>query len=224
MEDLGTNLSNPKVLMPDKAAERKHYELRGRYEDIPVKFYTDMADYESYPVNLDLKTKFTGFEGVFCLYRNLNKIPIEKDTDEDWAEEDQSIRVFVGKGIYVEGYEEGVQYVLSIFQTLPQDILDHILQLMEEIPIYDFSIGNEEFDVIADDSPVNMEDPVEKYMSVLNIMLELKKILSNAEISAEAVNKEIITEYKRVQCSYCSSKFLMGMKPNCPNCGGNYEG
>jgi DNA-directed RNA polymerase subunit RPC12/RpoP len=54
--------------------------------------------------------------------------------------------------------------------------------------------------------------------------VDLSKELGKGETTKESVNKEILTKYKRVKCSYCSSMFLMGKKPNCPNCGGVFEG
>ena len=81
-----------------------------------------------------------------------------------------------------------------------------------------------ELEIFNDDSPVNWENPINKYLDLLKLVVEIAKILGETEISADSINKEILTKYKRVKCSYCSSVFLMGIKPNCPNCGGNYEG
>ena len=223
LEELGTHLSAPKFLLPDEGAEREHFELRGRYEDIPVKIMTDTMMYEYDPVTLDITMKLKGFEGYFDLTRDLEKIPIEKDTDEDWGEEDQTVRVFVAKGIFAEDYEDEVQQTLSIVKALPQDLMNNLLKLIEEIPILYFRISYGELEIFLDVSPVYMENPIEKYLALLNLVVELAKNLGNGDISKDNVNKEILTKYKRVKCTYCSSMFLMGLKPNCPNCGGNYE-
>ncbi|PLW91944.1 MAG: hypothetical protein C0592_13190 [Marinilabiliales bacterium] len=221
LNDLKSLLSDTKIIEPNDAADNYSYELRGKMDGLPVKFETDTMDYSySNPPCLNVIIKLKDYEGDFDLTRDHDKIPMDKD-DDDWGDEDQDIRVFVGKGIFVEGDEDRVCSTLAYIDGFPEDITDAVLQQMEEIPILYYRISYDQLEVFPEDSPILWENPIDRYTAILDLMGKIAKHVLGSNVESDNIEKKILTKYKRVKCKYCSSHFLMGETSNCPNCGGS---
>ena len=125
-----------------------HYFCRRQNTDYPdfeefesVKIYRfDFPKLQSLNPLRPLKQKNATVNAAKSMLSKINlewdpeQIPKKKDTDEDWGDEDQKIRVFVAKGIFAEGDEYDVNETLSSFSALSDEVEEKLLDIIEDVP------------------------------------------------------------------------------------------
>ena len=219
LADIGTQLQNPSV---KEMLDEDDLELRARFEDVPVriKYELDMGW-----VNLEMKcaSPIDDLE----LEWDLEKIPVHSDDDDDWGDDDE-IRAFVGKGVFVEGDKDSVNNSLAALASLPAEVGDRIVKTIEGLRLTRFYLFSESINVGFDDNSYEMADPVAMVTEAVAMMVNVAKTVGTvtppAPGQAAPVGGVTAVPVKLVGCTYCSTKFNLGANSRCPNCGGAFEG
>lgn len=193
-------------------------EIRGRINNRPIRIMWGHSDL--HPDDPTVEVQCSELIPIIDLERDYDKIPKEKDMDEDWADESAEIRIFVAKGIFVEGSEEEVNETLGNLKALPQEMVDKMIQRMEEAPLTYLRTGYERVESIYDTDVVKMQDPVNEIYSMAELLDEIATLYDKGGAKAGTINQTM--DYKRVSCKYCSTMFILDKKSNCPNCGAPY--
>ena len=217
LADIGTKLENPTV---KEMLDEDDLELRARFEDVPVrvKYELDMGW-----VNLEMKCA-TPIDDLEIEW-DLEKIPVHSDDDDDWGDDDE-IRAFVGKGVFIEGGKAEVSNSLAILASLP--VADQIVETIERLRLTRFYIFSDSINVGFDDNSYEMADPVAMVSEAIALMVNVAKTVGTVTLptpgQAASGGGVVIVPVKLVSCTYCSTKFNLGAKTRCPNCGGAFEG
>ena len=219
LADIGTRLTNPKV---KEVLDEDDLELRARFEDIPVrvKYELDMGW-----VNLEMKcaSPIDDLE----LEWDLEKIPVHSDDDDDdWGDDDE-IRAFVGKGVFVEGDKDSVNNSLAALASLPAEVGDRIVKTMEQLRLTRFYLFSDSISVGFDDNSYEMADPVAMVNETMEMMAAVAQTVGTVTppVPGQGGGGGVtVVPVQLVTCSYCSSKFNLGASSRCPNCGGASEG
>lgn len=233
--ELAPRLDGAKI---KKLPDDDEIELRGRMGDTPVK------------VNLKVdmgwvrpEMKITNRTGELWLERDHEKIPQQRDPDDDWADDDE-LRVFVAKGIFVEGDEKDVNENMDTLRQLPGETGAELLAAMERLRITTVCALIDSLSFHAGPNLRYMADPIAHFSDLLAIMKKLADALASGERDMAGEPKVRITgaveingqrieptaggfvapAIERVQCEYCSTLFVLGTVSNCPNCGATYTG
>jgi hypothetical protein len=217
--DLAKSLNDAKIKYATDDYEV--LEIRAKKNNRPLRVKWDQISYDE-PEWVEIEMKCNNTLGTIDLERNYDKIPKKKDADPDWGDDDQTMRVFLQKGIYAEGDEDEVNETLSVLNSFPQLLIDKILSLIEEYEIIYFRLNDEVMSAIIESNIVDLKEPIKKIITVIDLLEELTTLIDSNKLQKKALDKNISAEYKRVKCDFCSTMFLMGKKSNCPNCGGAY--
>ncbi len=214
-------------------------ELRGRVDDIPFRVN---IEYDMGWVRPEMK--ITNRTGEIELERDHDKIPKERDDDDDWADEDE-LRVFVARGIFVEGDDDEVNETLSTLQQMPPDDVEYVLAQIEQRKVTRLYAHVDALHVTLDPNVQDMADPVAEIVANVEWMKFLAQTLAAGQRDMSAEPRVVIrgnveidgqpvaptagapaaaAAVHRVKCGYCSTLFVHGANPNCPNCGAPYTG
>jgi hypothetical protein len=152
------------------------------------------------------------------------KIPIHKNPDDAWSEDDM-LRIFIDKGIYVLGSEERTDIFIHIFNTFNDEIQKKILNFISNFKIDVLDIGFEEMQIKISDNNIIL-NPISAVKESMEILLKIAEETDSVAytISDDSKYNSKQTEKLRiVTCSYCSSKYPLINNCKCPNCGASYS-
>ena len=172
LNDIAPHLENGKI---KKLPDDDEIELRARIGGTPVRinFEVDMGWVRP-------EMKVTNRIGEIELERDHEKIPQERGADDDWADDDE-LRVFVAKGIFVEGDESEVDSTLGSLAALPPELSQKLLTEMERLRmsrLYGFA---ESLSVGFEPNNYEMADPVQHILDGVALMKELADALASGE-------------------------------------------
>jgi predicted Zn-ribbon and HTH transcriptional regulator len=219
LEDMGTLLQSPKV---KEVLDEDELELRGRYEDIPIRL-----KYESDMGWVGLEMKCPSPLDVYLEW-DPEKVPVHSDdAGDDWDEEDE-VRVFVGKGVFVEGDKNTVNGALAQFASLPAELQGAIVGTMQELRLSRFMILGETINTGFNDNSYEMSDPAGMIGRAVSLMARTARVASSGEVVVGQISsggaRVAIAPVHLVTCGYCRTKFNLGANSRCPNCGGAFQG
>lgn len=176
--------------------------------------------------------------GPLDLTRDHDKVPRDKAQDDDPWSDDDEVRVFVEKGIFVEGYDDDVNETLGTLELLPPMNATHTYAEMERLRISWLRAGDDEVGVGFDPNIDDLSDPaatVHAAVSTLaligaalgsgdgEVISRPKVIIRGAvEVNGQMMEPNVPTaaRVERVSCAFCSSLYVAhGQQPRCPNCG-----
>lgn len=63
------------------------------------------------------------------------EVPKQKDRDKDWGDDDE-VRIFVDKAIYLEGDEDIVNSMIANLNAIPEDFRKKLYDAMQGIPLF----------------------------------------------------------------------------------------
>jgi hypothetical protein len=231
--DIAPAFDNPKI---KKLPDDDEIELRARLGDLPVRinFEVDMGWVRP-------EMKISNRTGELQLERDHENTPMEKDADDDWADEDE-LRVFVAKGIFAEGGEEEINQTLSTLGALPEAMRTELLTEMERLRLSRMYAFVDSMSAGFDPNHYEMNDPVRDVIAAAQLMQKLAGTLSQGSAGAGAAAPGEFQDVEdgeldmrgggfapaaavqRVKCKYCSTLFVLGTTSNCPNCGAAHTG
>lgn len=230
LQDIAPHLENGKI---KKLPDDDEIELRARIGGTPVRvnFEVDMGWVRP-------EMKITNRIGEISLERDHEKIPQDRDSGDDWADDDE-LRVFVAKGIFVEGDDEEVDETLGSLSRLPGDLDRKLVAEMERLQISHFYAFSESMNVGFGPNNYEMVDPVQHILDAIQLMKSVADALATGERDMASEPRVVIrgnveidglrvepTEgvhaphaVERVTCGYCSTLFVPAAELRCPNCG-----
>jgi len=205
IEDL---LTKPKQLMPDD--ERSEAELRGRVNDVPVRFLLE-SDGE-----WQLEAKIARVDGSFYVRYDPDLTPKGGDPDDDWADQDD-IRVFVAKGMYVEASPDVVEIFMHFAERMTDDQIQRLRDGMANLPLRFVWFLSDELEVGGKVPVQQLEDPVATFRTILAFVGWMGSDIPGGVAGAGS--------FAQTTCTYCSSRYFHGVRREaCPNCGASPAG
>jgi hypothetical protein len=216
LNDIGQHLENAKI---KRKTDEDELDLRGRIEGIPVRveFEVDMGW-----VGVEMKCQ-NGL-GAISLEWDPEKVPVEADDDDDWADDDE-LRVFVGKAVFIEGDSDDVNQTLGTLSRMPPDLANELILMIQNQPIQVFFMHPESMTSRFKKNFYEMADPVAEIMGAAQVMARVTKAIGDPDLAAAApAGAGAPASLHLVKCTYCSSRFNLGGSPRCPNCGAPHDG
>lgn len=217
LQDLGTRFENAKV---KDMMDEDEMELRGRYQNTPVRIQYEM---DMGWVNMEMKCNSVIDD--LSLDWDLDKVPHldEEDEDDDWDDDDE-IRVFLAKGVYIEGYKDSVKETLAKFNSLPQELGVEIVETMQQLHLSGFVVSSDSISVQFDENSYEMVEPVNTVEATAALMFKTAGVVGSAEaVSQQSVSGGVaVIPVKLVVCEYCHTNFNLGSNSRCPNCGASH--
>lgn len=195
-------LTRPKQLLPDE--DRSEAELRGRVGEVPVRLKIE-SDGE-----WSLEAKVGETSGVYLRY-DPDLEPVEADAEDDFAEEDD-IRVFVTKGLYMETTPDVIELYMPFIERAEPAQLDQLRDAMARLQLSFVWFLNEELEVGGKVPCQQLDDPVAVFREVLEVVGWMGTVFPEQTESKGSLS--------RVRCQYCGGHYFFGIRREaCPNCG-----
>lgn len=198
--------------MPDD----ENIELRGVHDGTPVRF----AIWMSFGTFWSIDMRCTNQLGEIEVERDHEKIPKEKQEDDPW-DEDEERRIFLGKGIFVEGYDHDIQQKLANWSGLPEELRSRILAEMERLDIQTVRSYDQESSLNVKPGLDDLDDPIAYMQSCASLLAGIRDAVQTATGGAQdGADGAPAGPSRTLTCAYCSSLFVLAAGQNtCPNCG-----
>ena len=204
-----------------KLPEDRAIELRGRLDDRPVR-----ARVVPWSESVDWEMQVPTQDTWIWLTRDLDKVPQEKIVDDDWGDCDE-VRVFVARGIFVEGAEHKVQQELAAFARLPGEFTAWLAAEMERLNLRRLRIGRNRVTCSPWGGFFELGKPARWLADALEVVRRTAEAV--AEIAGPAPEpKQSVSDpggprrpsgSPWFRCGYCSTRFVATTVASCPNCG-----
>ncbi|MFN8257719.1 MAG: hypothetical protein U0W24_18635 [Bacteroidales bacterium] len=231
-------------------------ELRGQYNDYPVRlrfsYQNELlisAKADIFPAYLEiyknsglfsaekakecssdyLETYITdyakSYSDILQIAYNPEKIPVHKDITDPWNKED-ILRVFVGKGIYIEGLEYIIDIYLAVFKSFTEEFRIKILAFMADNKIANINLTTDEIRIALPSEQLLLK-PLTQVRDVLDFILniagEFESIPITGKINFDTGIPESTIKVRLNTCKYCTTKYPLMNDISCPNCGAPYS-
>jgi hypothetical protein len=197
----------------------ENIELRGVYDGAPVRFAVWMSFGSFWSIQMRCQEHLLELE----IERDHEKIPKEKDEDDPW-DDDEERRIFLGKGIFVEGGDDEIEQKLGTWSQLPEDLRASIITEMERLDMNTVRAYGPEVSLNVKPGLDDLADPLEYMEACARLMAAVKTgaaagAPAGAPAQAAAAVVAVAPSH-RLTCAYCSSVFILAAGKNtCPNCG-----
>jgi len=199
----------------------ENVELRGTFDGSPVRFAVWMSFGTFWSIQMRCQANLPELE----IERDHEKIPKEADEDDPW-DEDEERRVFLGKGIFVEGYDSDIEQKLALWSQLPESLQDSIVTEMERLDMNTVRAYGQEVSLNVKPGLNDLADPLEYMTACAQLMAAIKNGAGGAAAGVPAaaqaagVPAAVVQPAHKITCSYCTSVFILTVGKNtCPNCG-----
>lgn len=222
LTDLGRHFENPRL---KDTMSSDQVEIRGRISNHPIRLNWEV---DTSIVEYELKCNINIKDHVF-LHWDLDAKPVAESDDDDWGDNDE-MRVFIGKGLYIEGSPKVVNSGCNTFYSLPLELRKKIIETSNNLELVGYSIGSQDIGVSFYTQVHDMRDPELSFSHTAQVMAQIADALKcePSETTDSATpnpdTQLASTPLKLANCSYCAAKFNIAGTPNCPNCGGTYTG
>ena len=215
LEEVSSEIEGSKL----KSVDDDEIELRGRLDDVPFRIKLNKFGW------VLLEAKVSNRAGTFVLQRDHDKIPLEKEPEDDWADDDE-LRVFVAKGIFVEGKEPVVEPYLAALGALAPDDAARLFGEVERLQIGLVYAGPDTLHVNSGRLVYQLGAPVTDLLALAGALKATADALARGTGSADDAGAQTApARTGRVRCAYCSTLFILAVgNSHCPNCGGPYTG
>lgn len=211
--------------MPDDDA----IELRGTFDGAPIKIVVsmDFGSINKFEVMCDNRI------GYFILHRDHEKIPQPGDNADPWSAGDER-RIFIAKGIFVEGSDAAVAEALARWSALPGPVQAHVLAGMEQLGLYMITVMPKNVMLVRGESLKNLDDPIAYMQTGARMIADLASAVGHgAPVGAVAAGPAVVAvaagpavvaapavDLTPITCKFCSSLFILTLgHTSCPNCG-----
>jgi hypothetical protein len=172
-----------------------------------------------------LETYMSDYAKVYSCILNLQndpeKIPVHKDIQDPWNKDDV-LRIFVAKGIYIEGYEEISNIHLAVFQSFSEEFRNNLTGFMINNQIRHIALYLEEVQIAfrCDQLLIRPITGVEESLKMLLAVAgELETVPYSETMNFDTGNAENLVKVRLATCNFCTSKYPLVNECRCPNCG-----
>ncbi len=196
-------------------------ELRGKWHDYPVRLKLDM-NFGS--IEWEMKAPNPTGSTVY-LHWDTDAVPnvgeFSGEFADDWDEDDSS-KVFFGKGYYVDAEKAEIDRLLAVYQSLPEHVRSALATYMigdkiARFYIYDYGSMLLGFDQNVQELP----DPVNQTGRGVWLMGQVAWGLGQIDLGALPPAEQAAPSgmLHKMTCGYCRSMYLWSQNHACPNCG-----
>lgn len=219
----------------------ENIDLRGSYEGAPIRFAIWMSFGSFWTMEMLCENRI----GELEIQRDHDKIPKANDASDPWSKNEDR-RVFVGKGIFVEGRDDDVAQKLGSWSRLPEPLREKVLVEMERLDMRTIRSFSNNVSLNVKPGLPDLDDPIEYMTACARLLSELKNALAqgdaaplpagprvqirgNVQINGVTVQPNVAPAAASaapttLTCKYCSSVFILAPgKSACPNCGAPAE-
>jgi hypothetical protein len=186
----------------------------------------DLVDLRAFANDLEFKISFepaTGRVSGTLLFDNpAGALHLRRDPGSvhdlaavDAPPADDRYRVFVGRGIFVEGDPSYANESLVTFNALPWGPRDELLAAMEQWGIATFDVGPTEIVVALAPHLGDMDNPLSHCHSAIQLMASEAPLLIASPPSGGGDKPAFVLGV----CARCGSRFLRDGSTGCVNCG-----
>lgn len=161
--------------------------------------------------------------GSFVVARNLEYVKDAGDSPGDAWSQDDAVRVFVGRGTYLESFASEMPEEIAAFRNLPDGGAARLVAAMDEHALEEINAGREDITVRFPDGC-----SAERIAAGLRVVAA---VFAAAPTAAGVAARQAASEgtgpdpaASRVKCRYCRCMFLLGSEWKCSNCGAPAEG
>lgn len=223
LQAAGQAMQNPQIV-PKPADDEIH--LRGVYAGYPARVVLDPF----WNVAIDMKAP-NRQRTTLTVRFDPSSAPSPGDADP-WDEDDE-VRVFLARCVFVAGSSADVDESLRVLQALPIEFRQHLYNLM---PVDQLAVVN-----LTGDGPGGhfrtelgeMWDPMTQLAQALWLLAYGANVYAALPPQGPAPSAPAYPGHPgqahaaaapRAKCRYCGTLFLLGATSACPNCGAVYTG
>ncbi len=211
----------PAVLSPMGAGqayltENKRVDWRGAYAGLPLRVMVDSSG------GVELTVKAQHQHGALVLHWDAAKIPAV-GTAPAWDASERST-VFVDKGVFIHGDAQAVDVQLQRLRALPAELRSAITGAMRRDDVERLEVSDEEIEVHLRPRLSDLMDPAGQLARVVELAGSVAKHLQETPADPNIAQQPAGADPSRFTCQYCSTLFLLGPRPFCPNCGAPAQG
>jgi hypothetical protein len=195
----------------------KHIDLRGRYDGAPVRFAVWMTFGSFWAIEMLCKSRRHGFK----IERDHEKIPSVQDADDPFAQK-ETRRIFIAKGIFFEDSFGRMEKSLDIWEDMPDEVQDRILEDMERLDISSIYIHEDSISLHQGPGFKKLPDGIGYMESCAQLMAVLKNLSPSTSKNGDTPTAQESTHHpgREFSCHYCHSIYWMtAIRTHCPNCG-----
>jgi len=218
-ESIGESFDSFKIKRNSDGSE---IQLRGKFQNFPVKI---KAESVASSFGWEVVCKVASNVETLSFEYDTEKIPLEKDKDDDFADEDL-IRVFIDKGLFFESDEQSeIDYALAFWHDVSDGLRTKIKELLTKnnYTIYTVSDSDIECGVWdLDDLLTSSLGPISLIVELCRLMVMTAKEIEAVEVVVDQVSGET-KKFRLVDCHYCGSKYALDQSAKCVNCGSGYQ-
>ncbi len=159
------------------------------------------------------------WHGDLTIERDEDKLPKHGDASGDPFAEDDGLRIFLGKGVFVEGSESDVTEQLSLWDRLPPRTREAIVS--ELIGLDGRGLYACATSIRLNQNPglADLDDPVAYMVRCAQLLKSVRDGLPPVTPDPLTTDTRVVPSL-RLTCSYCDSVYVqVPATPNCPNCG-----
>ncbi len=213
----------------------ENIDLRGTFDGAPIRFAVWMSFGSFWTIQMRCPNRV----GELYVERDREKIPKQQDADDPW-DEDEERRIFLAKGIFVEGSDGDVADKLDTWSKLPESLRTRILADMERLDVRMLVSYTDDITLNQRPGLGELDDPISYMEDCARLLAEIKNELAKGdrdpstvpsvqirgavEINGVRIEPNVVTgnleAHARLTCQFCSSMYLLTpANNNCPNCG-----
>lgn len=196
-------------------------QLRGIYSGYPMRVVCDAF----FDLAFDVKAEGGPRNGL-CFRFDPDSAPSPGDVDP-WDEDDE-VRVFLARCIFVEDSAGDIDATLRRIGALPVEFLAHLYQLMHHNDLTVVNLTSQGPGASFRHHIGTMWDPMTQLQQVLWLLAYGANVYRALPVeqayTPQAYAAPQAAAPFRAQCRYCSTIYLLDATSQCPNCGAPYTG
>jgi hypothetical protein len=194
-------------------------ELRGNWEHLPVRMKLSLAFGD---VEWEMKAPNPSNTTIY-LHWDPDAVPnvgqFSGNFASDW-DEDSRVKIFFGKGYYMEGDKKDLDQRLAVYQSFHEHVRNALVTYMIQDRIarlYLYSYGSMLLGL--KDGVHKLADPVSQVSRAVWLMGQVAWGFSQLDPAQLASIPSTPNALHRMTCGYCRTLYLWSQNQACPNCG-----
>ncbi len=197
----------------DESQDKQRIELSGTVGGVSFRAVVVIGEYAASIADVEISSD--GRFDRLTVERDMGKIP--KPSAANDAERDEAKRVFLGKGIFIDGTSD-VETNAVRWGRLPKEVRDVLLAEMARLDVSRLYLRNENISVSVRTLLDDMRDPESVITSCVQLLDDIQRNSPPKDVGGNATSVP-----KTLVCRRCRSLFATDdpSQSACPNCGAN---
>ncbi|MBT8493445.1 MAG: hypothetical protein KJO07_10345 [Deltaproteobacteria bacterium] len=198
----------------------ENIDLRGSFSGSPVRFAVWLSFGTFWAIEMLAQSPIAHF----AIERDHEKIPKLKEAHDPWSQQEEQ-RIFVGKGIFFEGYDDDIAARLALWAQMPPGLQQRVVHDLEALDARTLSVVADRVMLSQTPGFSDLPDPIGYMQGCAALLATVRDWCTqgaNPQMAAPPQMTQLggVGPGARMTCSYCSSLFILSAASNtCPNCG-----